>query len=77
MAYCFKCKIKRELLDPKDMVAKNGRKMLTGDCPVCGSRLFVIKKNEPDREPVSEGVSGGDDEGLRPDMEGIQRPAGN
>ncbi len=42
IAYCVKCKAKREMKDPKEITMKNGRKALTGICGVCGTRLFRI-----------------------------------
>jgi pimeloyl-ACP methyl ester carboxylesterase len=39
-AYCVRCKSKRPMHDPKEVVTKNGRRALEGTCPVCGVRLF-------------------------------------
>jgi hypothetical protein len=39
-AYCVKCRNKRPVQDPKEVVTKNGRRALEGTCPVCGVRLF-------------------------------------
>ena len=45
-AYCVKCKQKREIKDPKEVIieGKGGRKMkaITGTCPVCGTKMFKI-----------------------------------
>jgi hypothetical protein len=41
-AYCVKCKTKREMRNPQNIVMKNGRKAMTGTCPVCGTKLFRI-----------------------------------
>jgi hypothetical protein len=38
-AYCFKCKQKRELKNPKEVTLKNGRKAVKGTCPVCGGNI--------------------------------------
>lgn len=38
-AYCVKCKAKVAMADPKDGVAKNGRPMVKGRCPVCGTAV--------------------------------------
>jgi hypothetical protein len=38
-AYCLKCKAQREMVDPKDVVYKNGRNAIQGKCPVCGGKL--------------------------------------
>jgi len=42
-AYCFKCRQKREIKDPKQVTLKNGRSALQGTCPVCGTKLFRIR----------------------------------
>jgi pimeloyl-ACP methyl ester carboxylesterase len=39
-AYCVKCKQKRPMLRPKEVVTKNGRRALEDTCPVCGRKLF-------------------------------------
>jgi Zn finger protein HypA/HybF involved in hydrogenase expression len=41
-AYCVKCKAKREMKDAKEVAMKNGRKAVTGACPVCGTKMFKI-----------------------------------
>ena len=40
-AYCVKCKQKREMKDPHEAVT-NGRRMLKGTCPVCGTNMNRI-----------------------------------
>lgn len=46
MAYCVKCKEKREMKDPQEVTMKGkGGKMrmaMTGTCPVCGTKMFRI-----------------------------------
>ena len=42
MAYCVKCKAKREIKNPKKVTMKNGRKAISGTCPKCGTKLFRI-----------------------------------
>lgn len=42
MAYCVKCRAQREIKNPLDMTMKNGKKAVTGTCPVCGTKLFRI-----------------------------------
>jgi hypothetical protein len=44
MAYCVKCKEKREMKDATEAVAKNGRKMMKGTCPVCGTKMNLFVK---------------------------------
>ncbi|GCF09048.1 DUF5679 domain-containing protein [Dictyobacter arantiisoli] len=39
-AYCVKCRIKRGMQNPKQIVTKNGRNAMEGVCPVCNTRLF-------------------------------------
>ena|ERR1051326_7465878 len=42
MAYCVKCKEKREIKDAHQVTMKNGRAALQGQCPVCGTKLNRI-----------------------------------
>ena len=42
VAYCVKCKEKREMKDPHHITMKNGKPALQGLCPVCGTRLNRI-----------------------------------
>lgn len=39
MAYCVKCKQKREMLDAHEVTMKNGRRAVRGRCSVCGTTL--------------------------------------
>ncbi len=41
-AYCVKCKTLREIRNPQNITMKNGRKAVTGSCPICGTKLFRI-----------------------------------
>jgi RNase P subunit RPR2 len=51
-AYCMKCKTKREMKDPRQVIMKNGRPATQGTCPVCGTKLFLIgKKAESEQTP--------------------------
>jgi len=43
-AYCMKCKEKREIQDPEDVVMKNGRNATRGVCAICGTAVFKINK---------------------------------
>lgn len=38
--YCFKCKQKRQLQDPRPQWATNGSPGTRGQCPVCGSNIY-------------------------------------
>lgn len=40
--YCVKCKKKREMKNPKQVVLKNKRKATKGECPECGTKMFRI-----------------------------------
>lgn len=44
MAFCVKCKVKREMKDPKETTMANGRKMMKGTCPVCGTKMNLFIK---------------------------------
>ncbi len=37
--YCVKCREKQTVKDGKVEVAKNGRKMVKGKCPVCNTTI--------------------------------------
>jgi BRCT domain type II-containing protein len=41
-AYCVKCKSKRDMKNEKQMTMKNGRQALSGNCTVCGTKMFKI-----------------------------------
>jgi hypothetical protein len=43
-AYCFKCRQKREIKDPKQVTLKNGRPATQGVRPVCGTKVLRIGK---------------------------------
>jgi hypothetical protein len=40
--YCMKCKAKKEIQNPKQVTAKNGRPMTKGTCPDCGTTICKI-----------------------------------
>ncbi len=42
VAYCVKCKAKREMLNPREVTMKNGRLAVRGTCVVCGTSLNRI-----------------------------------
>jgi Zn finger protein HypA/HybF involved in hydrogenase expression len=46
IAYCVKCKAKKEMKDPQEveMKGKGGtaRRAMTGTCPTCGTKMFRI-----------------------------------
>ncbi|HQV74718.1 MAG: hypothetical protein KBA60_05180 [Flavobacteriales bacterium] len=41
-AYCVKCKAKRNMKEPKEVVMANGRKAMKGTCPECSTGMFKI-----------------------------------
>jgi hypothetical protein len=41
-AYCVKCKTKREMKDPKQVIMKNKKPATQGECPVCATKMFKI-----------------------------------
>ncbi len=43
-AYCFKCRSKREVSDPEQVVLKNGRLATRATCTVCGTKVFSFGK---------------------------------
>jgi hypothetical protein len=38
--YCFKCKVKKEIVNAVEETMKNGRKAIKGTCPTCGKIIF-------------------------------------
>ena len=40
--YCFRCKQIREIIDPKDGVTKNNRKIRRGRCIECDGRIALM-----------------------------------
>lgn len=38
-AYCVKCKVSREIKNPVELMAANGRGRIAGVCPVCGTKM--------------------------------------
>jgi hypothetical protein len=43
-AYCFKCRAKREIKNPRNVTLKNGKPAIQGVCPTCGTKVFRIGK---------------------------------
>lgn len=44
-AYCFKCRAKRDIKNPKNVKLKNGKPATQGICPQCGTKVFRIGKS--------------------------------
>ena len=42
--YCMKCKVKKEMMDVKEVTMKNGRPAIKGTCPSCNTNMFCIVK---------------------------------
>lgn len=38
--YCLKCRERTETLEAQEVVLKNGRAAVTGQCAVCGTKKF-------------------------------------
>ena len=47
-AYCVKCREKREMTGPRDEMTKNGKPIIKGSCPTCGTGLNIIGKKMAD-----------------------------
>ncbi|MEA2642235.1 MAG: hypothetical protein QOF51_3629 [Chloroflexota bacterium] len=41
-AYCVKCRQKRTMKNPQQTNLKNGRPATSGECEVCGTKMFRI-----------------------------------
>jgi hypothetical protein len=46
IAYCVKCKEKRDMKDPHQITMKNGKPALQGTCTVCGTKLTRILSSQ-------------------------------
>ena len=44
IGYCVKCREKVELKKEEDFEMKNGKPAIKGECPECGTAVFVIKR---------------------------------
>ena len=42
IGYCVRCKAKREIQNPEQVIMKNGMEARKGTCPVCGTNVFRI-----------------------------------
>lgn len=52
MAYCMKCRTKREVKGPKPIVHSNGKHAITGVCSACGTKIFRMGKM-PGTQPAA------------------------
>jgi DNA topoisomerase-1 len=56
-AFCFKCKVKREIQDPKAEFNKQGSAVTTGTCGTCGTKMYRMGRTpEHDSLPQPEKV---------------------
>ncbi|MCY4490150.1 MAG: DUF5679 domain-containing protein [Thaumarchaeota archaeon] len=47
VAYCVKCKAKRQILNTEDVLMKNGRNAIRGVCSACACKVFMfVKKHD-------------------------------
>jgi RNase P subunit RPR2 len=44
-AYCFKCRSKVEINDPKKVTLQNGKPATQGTCGKCGTKVVRIGKS--------------------------------
>lgn len=42
IAYCVKCKEKKEMKNPQQVIMKNGKPAMQGLCITCGTKLNLI-----------------------------------
>lgn len=42
MAFCLKCRTKREMKNGKRTTMKNGRSRMMGQCSTCGTNMSVM-----------------------------------
>ena len=54
-AYCFKCKEKREFLNPEAGFNSRGGAVTTGTCSVCGTKMYRLG-NTPAHEGLEKPV---------------------
>ena len=46
MAYCVKCREKREMKGAKEVEMKGGRRAMKGECSKCGTGMYKILGNK-------------------------------
>ena len=46
VAYCVKCKAKRNMQNAQIVTAKNGRRQAKGTCPECGTKMNLFLKSQ-------------------------------
>ncbi|MEM2006801.1 MAG: DUF5679 domain-containing protein [Sulfolobales archaeon] len=40
--FCVKCRAKKDLKSPEEVILKNGRRAIRGTCPTCGTTVYVF-----------------------------------
>ena len=54
VGYCLRCKQRREISNPEEIVMKNGRAAIKGICSVCGTGMFRILGMKKEEAPATE-----------------------
>ncbi len=44
LAYCMKCRAKKEMKHAKSIIMQNGKPATQGICPTCGTKMVRIGK---------------------------------
>ena len=61
LAYCFKCRQRREIKDPKQVSLRAHISAVQGTCPVCGSKLYTRKMRKKSKEaPIQRTINNDD-----------------
>jgi len=61
-AYCFKCRQRKEIKDPKQVFLRDHILAVKGTCPVCGSKLYRERKmRKKGNEAPIRGIINSDD----------------
>lgn len=64
-AFCFRCKLTREMKDPQPIKMANTREGTVGVCPVCGGKLFLPCNATKQGRKAAEGQSRGTTSGNK------------
>jgi DNA topoisomerase-1 len=76
-AYCFKCRARREIKDPKPVFTSSGRPATRGVCPECGTKMFRMGETPDHAElnPEQHMAVSKVDWAKRPNMVIVESPA--
>ena len=58
--YCFKCRQRREIKDPKQVFLRDHISAVEGTCPVCGSKLYRERKTRKKDKAVQRTINSDD-----------------